>query len=79
MRSFKDYVLWFHNKCTVTKTNIPYNYSENGLTIKSLMKIKLLKRYEPDDFTFELLKEDYGIYAVRGPRYIPNSLSEALK
>lgn len=66
-------------KCTVTKTNIPYNYSENGLTIKSLMKIKLLKRYEPDDFTFELLKEDYGIYAVRGPRYIPNSLSEALK
>lgn len=66
-------------KCTVTMTNIPYDYSENGLTIKSLMKIKLLKRYEPDDFTFELLKEDYGIYAVRGPRYVPNSLSEALK
>ena len=66
-------------KCKVTKTDIPYDYSENDLTIKSLMKIKLLKRYEPDDFTFELLKEDYGIYAVRGPRYIPNSLSEALK
>ncbi len=46
---------------------------------KSLMKIKLLKGYEPNDFTFELLKEEYGIYAVRGPRGIPNSLSEALK
>lgn len=66
-------------KCKVTKTDIPYDYSENGLTIKSLMKIKLLKGYEPNDFTFELLKEEYGIYAVRGPRGIPNSLSEALK
>ena len=46
---------------------------------KSLMKIKLLKGYELNDFTFELLKEEYGIYAVRGPRGIPNSLSEALK
>lgn len=66
-------------KCKVTKTDISYDYSENGLTIKSLMKIKLLKGYEPNDFTFELLKEEYGIYAVRGRRGIPNSLSEALK
>ena len=43
------------------------------------MKIKLLKRYQPDRFTFEVLKEEYGIYAVRGPRGIPNSLSAALK
>ena len=66
-------------KYKVTKTDIPYDYSENGLTIKSLMKIKLLKGYEPNDFTFELLKEEYGIYAVRGPRGVPHSLSEALK
>jgi len=25
-----------------------------------------------------VLKEEYGIYAVRGPRGIPHSLSEAL-
>ncbi len=66
-------------KCKVTKTDIPFDYSEKGLTIKALMKIKLLKRYEPDEFSFALLKEEYGIYAVRGPRGIPRSLNEAFK
>ncbi len=66
-------------KCKVAKTDIPYDYSENGLTINALMKIKLIKRYQPDEFTLQLLKEEYGIYAIRGPRGIPHSLSEALK
>lgn len=52
---------------------------EKGLTIKLLMKIKLIKRYTPNVFPFSLLKEEYGIYAVRGPRGVPHSLSEALK
>jgi hypothetical protein len=43
------------------------------------MKIRLQKRYASDRFTFDVLKEEYGIYAVRGPRGIPNSLSAALK
>ena len=66
-------------KCKVTETDIPYQYQDENLTITALMKIKLLKRYKPDQFTFDVLKEEYGIYAVRGPRGIPNSLSEALK
>ena len=66
-------------KCKVTKTDIPFDYFENGLTITALMKIKLMKRYKPDEFTFQFLKEEYGIYAIRGPRGIPHSLSEALK
>ncbi|MCR5120017.1 MAG: MmcQ/YjbR family DNA-binding protein [Lachnospiraceae bacterium] len=66
-------------KCKVTKTDIPYHYEDENLTIKALMKIKLLKRYKPDQFTFEVLKEEYGIFAIRGPRGITNSLSEALK
>lgn len=52
---------------------------DKNLKITALMKIKLQKRYKPDKFTFERLKTDYGIYAVRGPRGIPNSLSAALK
>ena len=63
----------------MTETDIPYNYSDQNLTIKSLMKIKLMKRYDPKEFTFAVLKEEYGIYAIRGPRGIPNSLIEALK
>jgi predicted DNA-binding protein (MmcQ/YjbR family) len=65
-------------KCKVIETNIPYRYQDRNLTITALMKIKLQKRYAPDRFTFNVLKEEYGIYAVRGPRGIPHSLSEAL-
>ena len=66
-------------KCRVTETDIPYHYSDRNLTITAVMRIKLQKRYKPDRFTFEKLKEEYGIYAVRGPRGIPHRLSEALK
>jgi hypothetical protein len=66
-------------KCKVTETNIPYQYQDENLTIKALMKIQLLKRYDSTQFTFEVLKSEYGIFAVRGPRGVPNSLSEVLK
>ena len=65
-------------KCKVTETDIPYKYEDDNLSIKALMKIRLLKRYPRDRFTFDVLKEEYGIYAVRGPRGVPNSLSAAL-
>ena len=66
-------------KCKVTEVDIPYDYEDKNLKITALMKIKLQKRYKPDKFTFDKLKSEYGIYAVRGPRGIPNSLSVALK
>ena len=66
-------------KCKVMETGIPYRYRDRNLTITALMKIRLQKRYAPDRFTFDVLKADYGIFAVRGPRGIPNSLSAALK
>ncbi len=66
-------------KCKVTETDIPYQYEDRNLTIRALMKIRLQKKYDRKRFTFDTLKEEYGIYAVRGPRGIPNSLSAALK
>ena len=66
-------------QCRVLETNIPYQYQDRNLTITALMKIRLQKRYAPDLFTFDVLKSEYGIYAVRGPRGIPGSLSEALR
>ena len=66
-------------QCKVTETDIPYDYRSSELTIIMLMKIKLIKRYKPEQFTFERLKTEYGIFAVRGPRGVPNSLSAALK
>jgi len=66
-------------QCIVTETDIPYTGKNANVNIKSLMMIRLQKRYPPDKFTFERLKSDYGIYAVRGPRGIPENLSEDLK
>ena len=66
-------------KCRVQETDIPYNYQDDNLTVKAVMKIKLQKRYKPGRFSFDVLKNEYGIFAVRGPRSVPHSLSEALK
>ena len=65
-------------KCKVVEVDIPYDYQDENLTITTLMKIKLLRRYNREQFTFDRLKKDYGIYAVRGPRGVPNSLSYVL-
>ncbi|MBR2729928.1 MAG: MmcQ/YjbR family DNA-binding protein [Lachnospiraceae bacterium] len=66
-------------KCEVTKTNIPFKFDEGNVHITSLMKIRLLKQYSPEQFPFEKLKREFGIHAVRGPRGVPPALSEALK
>ena len=66
-------------KCRVTKTDMPFSFDNGEIHMTGLMKIKLLKRYQPDQFPFTALSETYGIRAVRGPRGIPESLSEALK
>ena len=65
--------------CKVTKTDIPYDNRDGSLTITALMKIRLQKRYKPGRFTFDKLRDEYGIYAIRGPRGVPHLLSEALK
>lgn len=66
-------------RCKVTQTDIPYAHRDGQLTIKTVMKIRLQKRYPPDRFPFEVLGREYGIFAVRGPRGIPEALSAALK
>ncbi len=66
-------------KCRVTETDIPYFYQDDNLTITALMKIKLQRKYEKDQFTFARLNDEFGIYAVRGPRGVPNSLKNSLE
>lgn len=60
-------------KCKVLEIDIPYTRKHEILNIKKLMKIKLLGKIPAGVFTFDVMKE-YGVYAVRGPRSIPNSL-----
>ena len=65
-------------KCEVLETDIPFSFADENLTIRALMKIKLIRRYIPDAFTFEKLKDNYGVTAIRGPRGIPENLSRKL-
>ena len=64
-------------RCRVTETDIPCDF-DGEIRIRTLMRVKLRKRYPRDRFTFEALGREYGVFAVRGPRGIPKSLSEAL-
>lgn len=66
-------------KCSVTETDIPYDYHTKELTITKLMRIKLQKRYSSDKFTFQRLRDEYGIFAIRSARGVPYSLSNDLK
>ena len=38
-----------------------------------------VKRYDRKKFTFKILNDEYGIFTVRGPRSVPNSLRCALE
>ncbi len=62
-------------KFKVVEVNIPYEYKDENIKIQKIMKIDLITRYEKGELSLNKLK-DFGIRAVRGPRYMPLSLSE---
>ena len=65
-------------KFKVIEVNIPYQYKDKNLKIQRAMKIDLITRYEKGKLSFRKLKE-FGINAIRGPRYMPLELSEYIK
>lgn len=64
-------------QCLVLANNIPSNYHDHKLTVKRVMKIKLVKRFNVEQFTFDYLKH-HGVKAVRGPRHLPTPLLQQL-
>ncbi len=60
-------------KCKVLRNYLPYHYSDSNVHMKYVMEIELLEKYNRDLFPFSILKE-YGVKAVRGPRYITKEL-----
>ena len=65
-------------KCKVIDVNIPYEYKNKNVSMKHVMKIKLLKRLENKSYTFDYLNK-LGIKAIRGPRKITKEISDNLK
>lgn len=53
-------------RCIVEETNIPYNYKDENVSIKKVMKLKLEEEYDQNKYTFEYLNKK-GIKAIRGP------------
>ena len=66
-------------QCLVTETDIPSHFKKTEVPIKTLMKIRLVRRFPPEAFPFDRLGAEYGIYAVRGPRSIPKKLSDVFR
>ena len=64
-------------KCKVTKTDLPYKYSDKFLTINKLMEIKLLRKYDNKLMDYKKLKK-YGVTTIRGPRSCPQKICSFL-
>lgn len=60
----------------VIEANVPY-YWNGALTVRKVMKLKLIRKYNKSDFTLLKLNE-YGVKTIRGPRNVPAKLSEEL-
>ena len=65
-------------KCKVLEINIPYEYKDKNVSMSHVMKIKLRKRLENKNYSFEYLNK-LGIKAIRGPRKINRDISEKLR
>ena len=65
-------------KCKAMEVNIPYEYKDKNVSMNHVMRIKLIKRLDNKEYTFEFLNK-LGIKAIRGPRKIAKEISEKLK
>lgn len=65
-------------KCKAIEVDIPWQYSDDNVTVKTAMKLELLEKYESGVWSFERLKE-FGVYAVRGPRNMPGELKREME
>lgn len=65
-------------KCIAEETDIPYEYKDKDLSIRKVMKIRLLERYPEGKYSFAYLNT-LGIKAVRGPRRLTESICEKLQ
>lgn len=65
-------------KCEAVEVNIPHDYEDGNVTMKRVMRLKLLRRYDEREIGVDMLR-DHGVYAVRGPRSMPGSLIEEIE
>ncbi|MCH5275168.1 MAG: MmcQ/YjbR family DNA-binding protein [Lachnospiraceae bacterium] len=64
-------------KLKAIEVDIPYHYEDKFLSMDKVMRLQLLERYDQSLYPMALLKE-HGVFAVRGPRSMPASLSREI-
>lgn len=64
-------------KCKAIEVGIPYPYADEHVRMSHVMRLQLLHTYNAKSVGMELLKA-HGVYAVRGPRSMPDSLLEEM-
>lgn len=65
-------------KCRAIEVNIPYEYKDKNVSMNNVMRIKLIKKLDNKNYTFDYLNK-LGIKAIRGPRKITKEISDKLK
>lgn len=65
-------------KCKAIEVDIPYKYADENVSMSRVMRLQLLEAYDTKPVGMELLKA-HGVYAVRGPRSMPNSLMHEIE
>lgn len=63
-------------KCRVLETDIPCRVSDDNIRMTKAMRLKLLRRYD-EPVSLAHLRE-HGVFSVRGPRSMPDSLAREL-
>jgi len=63
-------------KCRVLETDIPYRMSDDNIRMTKVMRLKLVKKYD-EPVSLAHLRE-HGVFSVRGPRSMPESLAREL-
>ena len=64
-------------RCEAVEVNIPDDYRDEHVTVKKLMRLRLIRDYVDPPVSLALMRE-HGVTTVRGPRSMPLSLQEEI-
>ena len=64
-------------QCKAVEVDIPFRRTGGPVKLERVMQIQRLHQFRPDQLTLDVLR-NHGVYAVRGPRSVPEPLLEEI-
>ena len=65
-------------RCTVTETDIPFDYDDGNVSMEKTMMLRLEYTYPRDFMTREHMR-DFGVVNCRGQRHMPQSMIDVFR